>query len=175
MRRWPQDRSVRNQRKIINPTCINCNAQGHMASSTECPLFPKPRKGTTGPAQPEVGAVLRSSLKDRFPIFMFPPLPLTGVEATLVALTLRSGTFLGCLYLCPTKSKLQKLGSRPRRYGTDSASTLDYALIKNLIWPCTADSIPELSSDHNPSDFTFKNFQFCYPPSPTKYYLEHLH
>ncbi|GFW42985.1 RNA-directed DNA polymerase from mobile element jockey [Trichonephila clavipes] len=191
--------------KIINPTCINCNAQGHMASSTECSLFPKPRKGkgqsqkenkkrnentqensafitpglsfaqvtsgqnsqqraargsdsstsnsdnknknksfnsetlshincqggdfsfleaifemkkifdlfpnlisemkksskctdptdklqcllkgTTGPAQPEVGAVLRSSLKDRFPIFMFPPLPLTGVEATLVALT----------------------------------------------------------------------------------------
>ncbi|GFT61933.1 uncharacterized protein TNCV_4497341 [Trichonephila clavipes] len=31
--------------KIVNPTCINCNAQGHMASSTECPLFPKPRKG----------------------------------------------------------------------------------------------------------------------------------
>ncbi|GFT35233.1 nucleic-acid-binding protein from transposon X-element [Trichonephila clavipes] len=31
--------------KITNPTCINCNAQGHMASSTECPLFPKPRKG----------------------------------------------------------------------------------------------------------------------------------
>ncbi|GFU22717.1 nucleic-acid-binding protein from transposon X-element [Trichonephila clavipes] len=31
--------------KIINPTCINCNAQGHMASSTECPLFSKPRKG----------------------------------------------------------------------------------------------------------------------------------
>ncbi|GFT97992.1 uncharacterized protein TNCV_3125781 [Trichonephila clavipes] len=31
--------------KINNPTCINCNAKGHMASSTECPLFPKPRKG----------------------------------------------------------------------------------------------------------------------------------
>ncbi|GFX01354.1 uncharacterized protein TNCV_4735951 [Trichonephila clavipes] len=30
--------------KIVNPTCINCNAQGHMASSTECPLFPKPRR-----------------------------------------------------------------------------------------------------------------------------------
>ncbi|GFS61218.1 hypothetical protein TNIN_378411 [Trichonephila inaurata madagascariensis] len=26
-------------------SCINCNAKGHMASSTECPLFPKPRKG----------------------------------------------------------------------------------------------------------------------------------
>ncbi|GFT18650.1 putative RNA-directed DNA polymerase from transposon BS [Trichonephila clavipes] len=43
----------------------------------------------------------------------------------------------------------------PTRYGTDSASTLDYALIKNLIWPCTADSIPELSSDHNPVRFHF--------------------
>ncbi|GFU10760.1 uncharacterized protein TNCV_2387651 [Trichonephila clavipes] len=32
--------------KIENPLCINCNATGHMASSTECPLFPKPRKGT---------------------------------------------------------------------------------------------------------------------------------
>ncbi|GFT08607.1 nucleic-acid-binding protein from transposon X-element [Trichonephila clavipes] len=31
--------------KIENPLCINCNANGHMASSTECPLFPKPRKG----------------------------------------------------------------------------------------------------------------------------------
>ncbi|GFT46854.1 nucleic-acid-binding protein from transposon X-element [Trichonephila clavipes] len=31
--------------KIENPLCINCNAKGHMASSTECPLFPKPRKG----------------------------------------------------------------------------------------------------------------------------------
>ncbi|GFW86180.1 nucleic-acid-binding protein from transposon X-element [Trichonephila clavipes] len=31
--------------KLLNPTYINCNAQGHMASSTECPLFPKPRKG----------------------------------------------------------------------------------------------------------------------------------
>ncbi|GFU02606.1 uncharacterized protein TNCV_3755211 [Trichonephila clavipes] len=31
--------------KIENPLCINCNAKGHMASSTECSLFPKPRKG----------------------------------------------------------------------------------------------------------------------------------
>ncbi|GFY43599.1 hypothetical protein TNIN_358941 [Trichonephila inaurata madagascariensis] len=32
--------------KIENPLCINRNNRGHMASSTECPLFPKPRKGT---------------------------------------------------------------------------------------------------------------------------------
>ncbi|GFX34056.1 hypothetical protein TNCV_912571 [Trichonephila clavipes] len=31
--------------RIGNPLCINCNAKGHMASSTECPFFPKPRKG----------------------------------------------------------------------------------------------------------------------------------
>ncbi|GFX92696.1 hypothetical protein TNCV_2012821 [Trichonephila clavipes] len=31
--------------KIKNPLCINCNAKGHMTSSTECPLFLKPRKG----------------------------------------------------------------------------------------------------------------------------------
>ncbi|GFT93193.1 uncharacterized protein TNCV_2710451 [Trichonephila clavipes] len=35
--------------KIINPTCVNCNAKGNMASSTECPLFPKPRKGKGQP------------------------------------------------------------------------------------------------------------------------------
>ncbi|GFR14974.1 hypothetical protein TNCT_351031 [Trichonephila clavata] len=31
--------------KIENPTCINCNAKGLMASSSECPLYPKPKKG----------------------------------------------------------------------------------------------------------------------------------
>ncbi|GFT52231.1 uncharacterized protein TNCV_2530921 [Trichonephila clavipes] len=35
--------------KINNPTYINCNAKGHMASSTECPLFPKPRKSKGQP------------------------------------------------------------------------------------------------------------------------------
>ncbi|GFT94358.1 uncharacterized protein TNCV_3160951 [Trichonephila clavipes] len=59
---------------------------------------------------------------------------LEGVEATLVALTLRSGTFLGCLYLCPTKSKLQKLGSRPRRQQAweDNLSTLNAE--ENSLW-----------------------------------------
>ncbi|GFS85380.1 hypothetical protein TNCV_4884861 [Trichonephila clavipes] len=31
--------------KIEDPLCINCKAKGHMAFSTQCPLFPKPRKG----------------------------------------------------------------------------------------------------------------------------------
>ncbi|GFV62597.1 hypothetical protein TNCV_2528221 [Trichonephila clavipes] len=33
------------KKKIENPLSINCNAKGHIASSTEYPLFPKPRKG----------------------------------------------------------------------------------------------------------------------------------
>ncbi|GFV63686.1 hypothetical protein TNCV_1962321 [Trichonephila clavipes] len=40
-----QDWTVHDQSKKENPTCINCNAKGHMAFSTECPLFPKPKKG----------------------------------------------------------------------------------------------------------------------------------
>ncbi|GFU73526.1 hypothetical protein TNCV_989621 [Trichonephila clavipes] len=36
------------------------------------------------------------------------------------------------------------------RFGISSSSMMDYALIKNLNWPCTINSIPELSSDHNP-------------------------
>ncbi|GFS91130.1 uncharacterized protein TNCV_2214751 [Trichonephila clavipes] len=31
--------------KIENHLCTNCNTKGHMASSTECPQFPKPKKG----------------------------------------------------------------------------------------------------------------------------------
>ncbi|GFQ95980.1 hypothetical protein TNCT_559011 [Trichonephila clavata] len=30
--------------KIDNPTCINCNAKGHMASSTACLLYPTSKK-----------------------------------------------------------------------------------------------------------------------------------
>ncbi|GFY37975.1 hypothetical protein TNIN_458361 [Trichonephila inaurata madagascariensis] len=37
----------------------------------------------------------------------------------------------------------------PTRFGYASASIIDYAPIKNLNWPCTINSIPELSSDHN--------------------------
>ncbi|GFY46927.1 RNA-directed DNA polymerase from mobile element jockey [Trichonephila inaurata madagascariensis] len=45
--------------------------------------------------------------------------------------------------------------STPTRFGTASASIIDYTLIKNLNWPCTIDSISELSSDHNPVKLHF--------------------
>ncbi|GFW02622.1 probable RNA-directed DNA polymerase from transposon X-element [Trichonephila clavipes] len=245
--------------KITNPTCINCNAQGHMASSTECPLFFKPRKGkgqsqkenkkrndniqansafitpglsfaqVTNGINPQQRAARgndsstsNSDNKNKNKGFNSETLlilPIArndrtnstrGVEATLVALTpsdqepflvafiyappnpnyrnLRADldgifkifksaflacdfnakqTSWGCVNSDPRGNYLLRFiinnnldliaPPTPTRYGTDSASTLDYALIKNLIWPCTADSIPELSSDHNPIDSQVSN------------------
>ncbi|GFX03155.1 uncharacterized protein TNCV_1700401 [Trichonephila clavipes] len=56
--------------------------------------------------------------------------------------------------------------SPPRpRFGIASATIIDYALIKNLNWPCNIDSIPELSPDHNPIKLHFpKTANFELPP-----------
>ncbi|GFY33613.1 RNA-directed DNA polymerase from mobile element jockey [Trichonephila clavipes] len=43
----------------------------------------------------------------------------------------------------------------PTRYGYNSANTLDFVLINNFNFPLTIESIPELSSDHNPVMLTF--------------------
>ncbi|GFW81514.1 PRE_C2HC domain-containing protein [Trichonephila clavipes] len=163
--------------KIVNPTCINCNAQGHMASSTECLLFPKPRKGVEATL-----VALTPSDQEPFLVASIyaPPGPnyrnlgadLDGIfnifkSAFLAGDYNAKHTSWGCNYSDPrgnyllryiTNNNLDLIAPpTPTRYGTDSASTLDYALIKNLIWPCTADSIPELSSDHNPIDSQVSN------------------
>ncbi|GFX03215.1 probable RNA-directed DNA polymerase from transposon X-element [Trichonephila clavipes] len=240
--------------KIINPTCINCNAEGHMASSTECPLFPKPRKGkgqsqkenkkrneniqensalitpglsfaqvTSGQnsqqraARGSDSSTSNSDNKNKNKSFnsetlnhincqggdfsfleaifemkkifdLFPNLisemkksskctdPTDKLQCLLKAGDYNAKhTSWGCNYSDPrgnyllryiTNNNLDLISPpTPTRFGTDSASTLDYALIKNLIWPCTADSIPELSSDHNPVKFHFpRTSNFAIPP-----------
>ncbi|GFY58322.1 RNA-directed DNA polymerase from mobile element jockey [Trichonephila inaurata madagascariensis] len=67
--------------------------------------------------------------------------------------------------------------STPTRFGTASASIIDYALIKNLNWPCTIDSISELSSDHNPVKLHFpRTAKFELPPPQLNtYYLEYFY
>ncbi|GFY38243.1 putative RNA-directed DNA polymerase from transposon X-element [Trichonephila inaurata madagascariensis] len=65
--------------------------------------------------------------------------------------------------------------STPTRFGTASASIIDYALIKNLNWPCTIDLISELSSDHNPVKLHFPRTAKFELPTPTKYYLEYFY
>ncbi|GFV31374.1 RNA-directed DNA polymerase from mobile element jockey [Trichonephila clavipes] len=69
------------------------------------------------------------------------------------------------LLRCITNNNLD-LSALPTRYGTDPASTLDYALIKNLNWPCTADSLSELSSDHNRIRFYFPRTSKIEIPPP---------
>ncbi|GFX76084.1 probable RNA-directed DNA polymerase from transposon X-element [Trichonephila clavipes] len=225
--------------KILNPTCINCNAEGHMASSTS----PSRERRAARESDSSTSNSENKNKNKRFnsetlnhincqggdfsflqaifemkKIFdLFPNLIsemkkssnctdptdklqclLKGVEATLVALTpsdqepflvasiyappnpnyrnlgadldgifkIFKSAFLagdynakhtswGCNYSDPrgnyllryiTNNNLDLIAApTPTRYGTDSASTLDYALIKHLIWPCIADSIPELS------------------------------
>ncbi|GFV20321.1 hypothetical protein TNCV_4140841 [Trichonephila clavipes] len=48
----------------------------------------------------------------------------------------------------------------PTRFGYRSANTLDIAISNNFHFPCTINSLAELSSDHNP---VFLNFSFLPP------------
>ncbi|GFV80042.1 probable RNA-directed DNA polymerase from transposon X-element [Trichonephila clavipes] len=57
----------------------------------------------------------------------------------------------------------------PTRLGTASATIIDYALMKNLNWPCTIDSISELSSDHNPIKLNFPRTPSFEIPPPQLY------
>ncbi|GIY35501.1 hypothetical protein CDAR_239651 [Caerostris darwini] len=50
----------------------------------------------------------------------------------------------------------------PTRYGHNSTSTIDLAVIKNFLFPYQISSIAELSSDHNPVELTF-NFDYLIP------------
>ncbi|GFT00490.1 RNA-directed DNA polymerase from mobile element jockey [Trichonephila clavipes] len=50
--------------------------------------------------------------------------------------------------------------SSPNRFGHGTSNTLDIAVINNFNFPFTMDSIPELSSDHNP---VFLNFSLTSP------------
>ncbi|GFY08681.1 RNA-directed DNA polymerase from mobile element jockey [Trichonephila clavipes] len=50
--------------------------------------------------------------------------------------------------------------SSPTRFGHGTSNTLDIAVINNFNFPFTMDSIPELSSDHNP---VFLNFSLTSP------------
>ncbi|GFT90407.1 PRE_C2HC domain-containing protein [Trichonephila clavipes] len=39
-------------KKLDTPFCVNCQAPGHMANYSKCPLFPKPRKGANIKSNP---------------------------------------------------------------------------------------------------------------------------
>ncbi|GFY75468.1 hypothetical protein TNIN_222231 [Trichonephila inaurata madagascariensis] len=55
--------------------------------------------------------------------------------------------------------------STPTRFGYDYASTLDIGLLKNILFNCQVNSLPELSSDHIPVRFYFNSkTNFDMPP-----------
>ncbi|GIX90787.1 putative RNA-directed DNA polymerase from transposon X-element [Caerostris extrusa] len=51
----------------------------------------------------------------------------------------------------------------PTRFGYNSTSTIDLALIKNFLFPYDVTSLSEHSSDHNPIEISFK-FNYILPP-----------
>ncbi|GIY27772.1 putative RNA-directed DNA polymerase from transposon X-element [Caerostris extrusa] len=51
----------------------------------------------------------------------------------------------------------------PTRFGYNSTSTIDLALIKNFSFPYNITSLSELSSDHNPIEISFR-FNYILPP-----------
>ncbi|GFU86375.1 probable RNA-directed DNA polymerase from transposon X-element [Trichonephila clavipes] len=52
----------------------------------------------------------------------------------------------------------------PTRFGFNSASIIDFALTRNLLWHSQVESIAELSSDHNPILISFdSNTRFDFP------------
>ncbi|GFS71973.1 probable RNA-directed DNA polymerase from transposon X-element [Trichonephila clavipes] len=52
----------------------------------------------------------------------------------------------------------------PTRFGFNSASIIDFALTRNLLWRSQVESIAELSSDHNPILISFdSNTRFDFP------------
>ncbi|GFW74196.1 RNA-directed DNA polymerase from mobile element jockey [Trichonephila clavipes] len=52
----------------------------------------------------------------------------------------------------------------PTRFGYNSASIIDFALMRNIHWPSQVESIAELSSDDNPLIISFDtNTRFAFP------------
>ncbi|GFU20546.1 probable RNA-directed DNA polymerase from transposon X-element [Trichonephila clavipes] len=155
-----------------------------MASSTECPLFPKPRKGK-GQSQKKIknGTITPRKI----PLLLLPGLSFAqvtsgqnsqqraargSVEATLVALTPSDQEpFLVASIYAPPGPNYRNLGADLDGIFNIFKSAFlagDYNA-KHTSWGCNysdpRDSIPELSSDHNPIRFHFpRTSNFAIPP-----------
>ncbi|GFY77271.1 uncharacterized protein TNIN_236241 [Trichonephila inaurata madagascariensis] len=113
--------------------------------------------GTTGHTQPVAGVELRSSLKDLFPTILFPPPSLlTGVESTLVALTLiDQEPFLVASIYTPPNPTYRNLGADLEAIFKIFKTVIlasDYNA-KHTSWGCVSSDPREFSSDHNPIRF----------------------
>ncbi|GBN96594.1 hypothetical protein AVEN_242577-1 [Araneus ventricosus] len=74
-------------------------------------------------------------------------------------------TSWGCNYDCPRGNSIKAFAlqagleilapSTPTRFGTNSANTIDFAIVKNFLYRYEIHSISELSSDHNAITLNF--------------------
>ncbi|GBL87582.1 hypothetical protein AVEN_22893-1 [Araneus ventricosus] len=86
-------------------------------------------------------------------------------------------TSWGCNYDCPRGNSIKAFAlqagleilapSTPTRFGTNSANTIDFAIVKKFLYPYEIHSISELSSDHNPITLNFF-LQYSIPKYPGK-------
>ncbi|GFS50895.1 probable RNA-directed DNA polymerase from transposon X-element [Trichonephila clavipes] len=83
-------------------------------------------------------------------------------------------THWGCYDINPRGQQIKNLidntdtdivaPNTPTRFGYNSASTIDFALTRNIYWITDIVSSPELSSDHNPIILNFQtSIQFNFP------------
>ncbi|GFT45607.1 uncharacterized protein TNCV_1055601 [Trichonephila clavipes] len=151
-----------------------------MASSTECPLFPKPKKGKS---QPQKENKKRNEITQANAALIAPGLSfaqaIQGKNSQQRAARGNDSSAsdndnnnkfnfgdekIFAVHRSNRQTPLSVKGS-PYPNPLWNRFTLDYALIKNLNWPCTADSLAELSSDHNPIRFYFQRTpKFEIPP-----------
>ncbi|GBN77101.1 hypothetical protein AVEN_67418-1 [Araneus ventricosus] len=86
-------------------------------------------------------------------------------------------TSWGCNYDCPRGNSIKEFAlqtgleilasSTPTRFGTNSANTIYFAIVKNFLYPYETHSISELSSHHNPITLNFF-LQYSIPKYPGK-------
>ncbi|GFX13805.1 probable RNA-directed DNA polymerase from transposon X-element [Trichonephila clavipes] len=113
--------------------CVNCEAYGHMANYSNCPLYPK----------------LRSNQQHCVNFGNF--------NATHNSWNCSNNSTRGIQLknFADTRNLEITFPNTPTRYGYNSSNTLDFALISNFNFPYNIESISELSSDHNPVMLSF--------------------
>ncbi|GFX83029.1 probable RNA-directed DNA polymerase from transposon BS [Trichonephila clavipes] len=157
--------------KVETMYCVNCEAYGHMANYSKCPLYPKPRKGAT--IKPNYTSIVNSLVRPNVSFAQATAQQEQNIEALIQANSncMIFGDFnathsaWNCSKNSPRGIRLKdytddnnlEIGfpNSPTRYGYNSSNTLDFAIISNFNYPYNIVSINDLSSDHNPVMLNF--------------------
>ncbi|GFT87455.1 PRE_C2HC domain-containing protein [Trichonephila clavipes] len=157
--------------KVETMYCVNCEAYGHMANYSKCPLYPKPRKGAS--IKPNYTSIVNSLVRPNVSFAQAAAQQERNIEALIQANSncVIFGDFnathsaWNCSKNSPRGIRLKDFTDdnnleiafpkSPTRYGYNSSNTLDFAIISNFNYPYNIVSISDLSSDHNPVMLNF--------------------